>query len=70
MPPGTASGKKLRLKGRGINDAEGRQGDLYAVIRIVPPRGDSLTGDQQRVLREIGSETPGVRAGPGWPGST
>lgn len=70
VPPGTASGKKLRLKGRGINDAEGRQGDLYAVIRIVPPRGDSLTGDQQRVLREIGSETPGVRAGPGWPGST
>jgi curved DNA-binding protein len=70
VPPGTASGKKLRLKARGIHDAEGRQGDLYAVIRIVPPRGDSLTADQQQVLREIGAETPGVRAGPGWPRST
>ena len=70
VPPGTASGKKLRLRARGIHDAEGRQGDLYAVIKIVPPRGDGLTADQQRVLREIASESPGVRSGPGWPAST
>jgi curved DNA-binding protein len=67
VPPGTASGKKLRLRARGIHDAEGRQGDLYAVVRIIPPKGDALTPEQQRILREIGANMTGVRSGPGWP---
>lgn len=67
VPPGTASGRKLRLRARGIRDAEGRQGDLYAVIRIVPPLGDDLTEREQRVLEEISAKGPKVRAGAGWP---
>ncbi|MEE8170563.1 MAG: J domain-containing protein, partial [Phycisphaerae bacterium] len=38
IPPGTASGKKLRLARRGVPDSRGgSRGDQYAVIKIVPP---------------------------------
>ena len=37
ISPGTPSGRKLRLAGRGVSRAKGGRGDLYASIRIVPP---------------------------------
>ncbi len=38
VPPGTASGTKLRLRGRGLRDPHsGVAGDMYAVVRIQPP---------------------------------
>lgn len=50
VPAGTHSGAKLRLKGRGIVKRAGQgTGDLYVVIKIVPPA--ELT-DQQRGLFE------------------
>ena len=39
IPPGTGSGRKLRLKGRGIPDAP--PGDLYVVPQITLPPADS-----------------------------
>jgi len=39
IPAGSASGRKLRLKGRGIPGSP--PGDLYAVLQIVLPPGDS-----------------------------
>jgi DnaJ-class molecular chaperone len=55
IPQGTASGSKLRLKGQGIQPA-GKQpkGDLYAVIKIVPPKKPS---DEQKELLEKLAET-------------
>ncbi|MBV8950600.1 MAG: J domain-containing protein, partial [Actinobacteria bacterium] len=39
VPPGSSSGRKLRLKGRGMPSRRGGPGDLYAEVRImVPPR--------------------------------
>ena len=39
VPPGTSSGKRLRLRGRGLPHPRGKPGDLYAEARImVPPR--------------------------------
>ncbi len=39
VPHGTSSGKRLRLRGRGLPDPRGTPGDLYAEARImVPPR--------------------------------
>ena len=39
VPHGTSSGKRLRLRGRGLPDPRGKPGDLYAEARImVPPR--------------------------------
>jgi curved DNA-binding protein len=38
VPPGAQSGKKLRLRGKGLPDLRGGdRGDLYAVLRIVLP---------------------------------
>jgi curved DNA-binding protein len=37
VPPGTQSGQKLRLGGRGMARSDGRKGDLYAVVDIVVP---------------------------------
>jgi curved DNA-binding protein len=37
VPPGTTSGRRLRLRGRGLPRKDGSRGDLYAVARIVVP---------------------------------
>ena len=39
VPPGSASGRKLRLKGKGIPGAQ--PGDLYVVLQIALPPADS-----------------------------
>ena len=38
IPPGTSSGIKLRLRGKGIPRPNGTRGDLYAVTQIVLPK--------------------------------
>jgi len=67
VPPGTASGRKLRLRGRGIEDAKGVKGDLYAIAKIAPPDGRSLTPEEAAALRGIAARFPGPRAGHDWP---
>lgn len=52
VPPGTPSGAKLRIKGRGVSDAKGASGDFYAIVRIVPPK--ALSEQDAATLREIG----------------
>jgi curved DNA-binding protein len=37
VPPGTPSGRRLRLKGQGLPARGGGDGDLYAEVRIVVP---------------------------------
>lgn len=39
VPPGTSSGTKLRLRGRGVRDERaGQTGDMYVIVRIVAPK--------------------------------
>ncbi len=39
LPPGTKSGQKFRLRGKGVAASQGKpEGDLYAVIQIHPPK--------------------------------
>jgi curved DNA-binding protein len=64
IPAGTPSGRKLRLKGRGIEDAQGRKGDLYVITRIVPPTGGDLSGEEAESLRRLCARFPSIR--PGW----
>jgi len=66
IPPSTGSGRKLRLRAKGLRDAEGRQGDFYAVIKIVPPTGEIGVEDAQ-ILRRIAALGPAPRTGAGWP---
>ncbi|MFQ6048229.1 MAG: J domain-containing protein, partial [Phycisphaerae bacterium] len=52
VPAGTASGTKLRLRGKGVADPKtGQRGDQYAVVKIVPPR--ELDARSRQLLREL-----------------
>ena len=55
IPPGSAAGRKLRLKGRGLpgNVASTPAGDLYAVLTIALPKADTdATKSAYRVFAE------------------
>ncbi len=49
VPAGTSSGKRLRLRGRGMPNPKGQPGDLYAEARIMVP---SPLSDAERELFE------------------
>jgi len=49
IPPGTSSGRRLRLRGEGLPNPKGTDGDLYAEVRIMVPQ--KLT-DRERELFE------------------
>jgi DnaJ-class molecular chaperone len=51
VPPGTSSGKKLRLRGKGLTDRAGRNGDHYVTIHIDVP-GD-LDDDAKKQLVQL-----------------
>lgn len=52
LPPGTDSGKKFRLKGKGIPDKKTRiRGDQYAVIKIMVPK--NVSSKTKEALKEI-----------------
>lgn len=69
VPAGTASGTKLRLRGKGIARPDARtRGDQFVVARIVPPK--QLTDRQRELLRELGEslgENDNPRRGASWP---
>lgn len=54
IPPNTPAGKKLRIKGKGLQ-GKGVIGDLYAVIKIVMPPDANATA--QRLWRELSEQT-------------
>ena len=51
VPPGTRSGRKLRLRGRGMANGRGGHGDLYAVVHIDVPA--ALTDRERELFREM-----------------
>jgi len=67
LPQGTSSGRKLRLRGKGISDGTGTTGDLYAVIKIVPPDPGLLSPEDRQAIRDIAAFSAPVRRGPVWP---
>lgn len=60
LPPGTPSGARLRLAGRGIKKpGAAAAGDQFVVVRIVPPK--TLSDDERRLfekLRELDTTDP------------
>jgi curved DNA-binding protein len=59
VPPGTTSGTKLRLRGKGVTDARGgATGDLYAVAKITVPRDPSprLRSALEELREELGPD--------------
>ncbi len=62
IPPGTQSGRQLRLRGKGLPDLRGGvRGDLYAVARIVLPEESEALRDAVKPLADLYKSDP--RAG-------
>jgi curved DNA-binding protein len=51
VPPGTSTGRRLRLKGRGLPNRRGSPGNLYARIAVAVP--SSLTEEERRLFEEL-----------------
>lgn len=64
IPAASASGSKLRLRGRGVESEDGKKGDLLAVLRIVPPK--ELSQEDEAMLRTLGTKLGTPRTGPEW----
>jgi len=55
VPHGTQSGRKLRLRGRGLSTGQGGRGDLYAIVRIEVPA--SVTAKERELFEELKRES-------------
>lgn len=55
VPAGSSSGRKLRLKGRGMPSRSGTPGDLYAELSIVFP--GPLTDEQKDLYEQLAATT-------------
>lgn len=56
VKPGTSTGKRLRLRGRGLPNPRGGAGDLFAEVRIMVPA--SLTDEERRLFEELAAVSP------------
>jgi curved DNA-binding protein len=55
VPPGTSSGRRLRLRGQGMPHPRGKPGDLYAEVKImVPPK---LTDRERELFEKLAAES-------------
>jgi DnaJ-class molecular chaperone len=51
VPPGSRSGGKLRIKGRGLPTEAGARGDLYYILQIVLP--SSLSDEERKLYQQL-----------------
>jgi DnaJ-class molecular chaperone len=56
IPPGTSSGKKLRIKGHGVAPKSGTKGDLLAEVLIVLP--SQLSDEDRKIISDVDSRNP------------
>lgn len=64
VPPGTSSGQRLRVRGKGVAGQAGAHGDFYAVIAIVAPR--ELEAEDAAALRKIAPRLANPREDAPW----
>jgi curved DNA-binding protein len=55
IPPGTGSGAKLRVKGRGVFRGD-EKGDQLCVVKIVVPKG--LSDEDKELVRQLEARNP------------
>lgn len=59
IPPGTRSGRRLRLRGQGLADGRGGHADAYVRVELDLPA--QLDARQEALLRELQSPSPAPR---------
>lgn len=55
VPPGTSSGQKLRLRGKGVTHREGR-GDQYVLVKVVVPK--TIDDESRKLIEEFSKRNP------------
>jgi curved DNA-binding protein len=55
VPAGSASGRRIRLSGRGFPDGRGGAGDLYAEVRVVVP--ENPTPEERKLFEQLAAES-------------
>lgn len=52
IEPGSNTGDKLRLKGKGIEDVHSyHKGDMYVILKVIVP--DKLSRDQKKLFEDL-----------------
>jgi len=51
IPPGTNSGAKLRLRGKGVITPSGQAGDHYVIVNVTTPK--DLSEEQRKLLEKL-----------------
>lgn len=51
LPPGTQSGQRFRLRGKGLPKERGERGNLYVTVHIAVPK--TLTSKEQELFRQL-----------------
>ena len=55
VPPGSSTGRRLRLRGEGMPNPRGTPGDLYAEVKIMVPR--TLTPRERELFQALGRDS-------------
>jgi curved DNA-binding protein len=56
IPPGSSSGRRIRLRGKGLTQSGGGRGDLLAEIRIVVP--EQLSERERELFEQLAEVSP------------
>lgn len=56
VPPGSSSGRRLRVRGMGVKPVSGEPGDLFAVLEIVLP--EVIDDASRKLIEEFQSRNP------------
>jgi curved DNA-binding protein len=51
VPAGSSTGRRLRLRGQGLPAADGRAGDLYAVVQVHVPK--RLNKEERKLFEQL-----------------
>ena len=57
VPPGTSSGARLRLRGRGVKNADGTRGDQLCRVEIVAPKLKPDDAETRKLIEELARRT-------------
>ncbi len=56
IPPGSSSGRRLRLKGQGVRGRDGTAGDLIVILQIELPK--SMDDESKKLIEQFAEQNP------------
>jgi DnaJ-class molecular chaperone len=61
IPPGTSSGARLRLRGKGIKRADGTRGDQLVEVQVVVPKLAADDQESRKLVEDLDRRTAGTK---------